>query len=462
MYTEPIVDAFGSRRFDTRSHVNVCTKPGGSSDHLIQSPSGCLQGLSEPLPEELWEPVFGIVSPGALLAFRAACLAFRKRLDDPNCEPLWRAAYLSEWRDNTSGRRACEQAVELWRHRFLARWWAHELWSTRLPTVSTLMGRKAHGGTVTCLALGECGVDADEGFAVSASDDSSLFLWRFACNGSRKRSGSPGVAQQHHRQSHYDFRCPQRSKQFHGHAGPVWCLWFNPEQDRVLSGGYDATIKSWSLSNERCEASLRGHGGWVRSLDVMRSGSIVVSGCSDGTLKIWNLESLQCLHTTQSPHNDARHSVECLTAIDEQRTFISCHSGLRHLLRWDIETSQHTESFEGHEADVYAVHADGPSALLVSGSKDRTIKVWDTRTQSSSSIQTLRAHSAAVLDLKLRGNRIVSASRDKTVRMWDIRLPSVPLATFEGHSAEVYCVDFRDRMVLSGSRDTSLKIWTVV
>jgi len=257
-------------------------------------------------------------------------------------------------------------------------------------------------------------------------------------------------------------RCPQRSKQFHGHAGPVWCLWFDQDQDRLLSGGYDATVKLWSLSNERVEATLRGHEGWVRSLAVMQAGRTVVSGSSDGILKIWNLDSLQCLHTTTAPNGDPRHSTECLASADERRMLVSGHSGMRHLLHWDIETSQHTESFVGHEGDVYALHAHGPSSLLISGSKDRTIKVWDTRAPSEGCVSTLRAHTGAVLDLKLRGNRVVSASMDKTVRMWDIREPSVPLATFEGHSAEVHCVDFRDRMVLSGSRDTSLKVWTVV
>merc|ERR1719330_1819028 len=188
----------------------------------------------------------------------------------------------------------------------------------------------------------------------------------------------------------------------------------------------------------------------------------MVSGGSDGLLKFWNLEMRQCLHSAGPPNGDLRYSTVCLAAVEHQDALLSGHSEMRHLLRWDLATMQSRGSFAGHDDDIYAIHAEGPSSLLVSGSKDRTVRVWDTRTPNSHCVNVLRAHTGAVLDLKLRGNRLVSASMDKTVRMWDIRQPQVPISTFEGHSGEVHCVDFRDRMVLSGSRDTSLKVWTVV
>jgi len=257
-------------------------------------------------------------------------------------------------------------------------------------------------------------------------------------------------------------RCPQRAKQFYGHAGPVWCLWFDPDKDLLLSGGYDATVKVWSLSGERCEATLRGHDGWVRSLDVIQCGRRVVSGGSDGMIKLWSLETMHCLQTSGPPSGDPRHSCHCIAALEEEGVLLSAHSGMHHLLRWDLETMAATTSFVGHADDVYAMHYEASSHLLVTGSKDKTVRLWDTRTPSGKCITSLGAHTGAILDLKLRGNRVVSGSMDKTVRMWDIREAGKPLATLEGHSAEVHCVDFRDRMVLSGSRDTSLKVWTVV
>merc|ERR1712150_216365 len=187
-----------------------------------------------------------------------------------------------------------------------------------------------------------------------------------------------------------------------------------------------------------------------------------VSGSSDGRLKIWNLETLHCLRSDGPPNSDPRHSALCLAVLEDRNTLLSAHSSMSHLLRWDMETMQACESFRGHDDDVYALHTDGPSSLLVSGSKDRTVRVWDARLPDGRCVGVLRSHTGAVLDLKLRGNRVVSASMDKTLRMWDIRRTDAPIATLEGHSEDVHCVDFQDRLVLSGSRDTSIKVWTVV
>ncbi|CAE8601899.1 unnamed protein product [Polarella glacialis] len=446
-------------RGTTRIRAADATTPGATAADASRS---------EPLPPEIWEVVFRAASPSLLCNLRAGCRSWRDRLDSPETEWLWEAAYCSEWR---AGERASdrEDASSPWRYRFLARWWTHSRWGSRQPTVCTLMGKNAHGGTVTCVSLGECG-DSGEGHALSASDDGSVFLWRFSPSVAANAQGNSGVssqhavAQQHHRQCRGDdVRCPQRVKQFYGQHGPVWCLWYDQQQELLLSGGSDATVKVWNPTSERCEATLRGHEGWVTCLGAMQAGRVLASGGSDGILKFWNLESRQCLSSYGPPGGNPKHSMSCLATVEAQGAVLTGHSFLRHLLRWDLETMQCRESFAGHEGDIYAIHAEGPSPMFVSGSKDRTVRVWDPRAPPDKCcVGVLRGHTGAVLDVKLRGNRAVSASMDKTVRMWDIRQSAAPLATLEGHSAEVHCVDFRDRMVLSGSRDTSLKVWTVV
>jgi len=223
MRAEPIPDGLWLRLFDSQNKelqrrrrsasYNFKAAPRHrtpSSPARSRSAARCAKPISEPLPQELWENVFRVVPPGLLCTLRAVCRGWRAQLDDRKNDSLWKAAYLSEWLDSKM-----ESSRNMWRSRFLARWWAHGRWGSRLPTVCTLMGKKAHCGTVTCVALGECGLDSGEGSALSASDDGSLFLWRFSQAGSRRRAGStaPVVAQQHHMQCRgSDVRCPQRAK----------------------------------------------------------------------------------------------------------------------------------------------------------------------------------------------------------------------------------------------------------
>mmetsp|Transcript_73987 Transcript_73987/g.154245 ORF Transcript_73987/g.154245 Transcript_73987/m.154245 type:complete len:483 (-) Transcript_73987:387-1835(-) len=414
------------------------------------------------LPPEIWEACFPFAQPSDLPSLRATCRSWQSKLDEVAHECLWEAAYQAEWPARGAGNWKSEASVNLWRLRFLTRWGPHARWCHRSPTVCTLMGKKAHNGTVTCIALGDVAMDTGECSAVSASDDGAVFLWRF----SRTAGGHQlpnGVAQQHHRQCQgVDVRCPSRAKQFYGHAGPVWSLCYRPEASLLLSGGYDATIKSWSLHGERCEATLRGHDGWVTAMQCMQHRPRLISGSSDGMLKIWSLEDFRCTHTAQPPNSSTRHSTNGMALLEGHNSIVCAHSGMQELLQSDLETMVPVAIHQGHTQDIYSVHAEEGSRMLVSGSKDRTVRIWDARTPQAPAVAMLAAHTGAVLAVKCRGQRVVSASMDKTVRLWDLRSIHAPLSTMEGHSAEVHSVDFHDRMILSGSRDTSVKVWTVV
>lgn len=54
---------------------------------------------------------------------------------------------------------------------------------------------------------------------------------------------------------------------------------------------------------------------------------------------------------------------------------------------------------------------------IVSGSSDKTIKVWNMRTNSPWSVMTLVGHSGTVRCLHLSGNRLVSGSSDFTIKV---------------------------------------------
>lgn len=94
---------------------------------------------------------------------------------------------------------------------------------------------------------------------------------------------------------------------------------------------------------------------------------------------------------------------------------------------WSLGASQGvkqpalTRTFYGHTKSVAAVTFSPSSNLLVSGSKDKTVRLWDTT--SGSALQTLSGHDMQVEDLSFApdGRLVASASADDTVRLWDVR-----------------------------------------
>jgi len=57
---------------------------------------------------------------------------------------------------------------------------------------------------------------------------------------------------------------------------------------------------------------------------------------------------------------------------------------------------------------------------VISGSADRTIKIWDIDPKSKDIIQTLTGHSGTILCLAYskKSDTIFSGSTDKTLRIW--------------------------------------------
>ncbi len=119
-------------------------------------------------------------------------------------------------------------------------------------------------------------------------------------------------------------------------------------------------------------------------------------------------------------------------------------------------------TLEGHSGWICAVRVTSDGGRIVSGSKDRTLRVWDV--ESGVCLRTLEGHSGDVLSLDLTpdGRCAVSGSEDHTLRVWDME-SGVCLRILKGHSWGVSCVSVAPdgRRALSGSRDKTLRVWDV-
>jgi WD40 repeat protein len=115
-------------------------------------------------------------------------------------------------------------------------------------------------------------------------------------------------------------------------------------------------------------------------------------------------------------------------------------------------------TFDGHLSAVNAVAFSPNGAMALSGSDDRTLKVWDVATGEE--FRTFGAHSNSVRSVAFSpdGRTGLSGSADNTVQLWGEQR-----RILTGHSDEVRSVAFSPdgRSVLSGSSDKTLKLWDV-
>ena len=113
-----------------------------------------------------------------------------------------------------------------------------------------------------------------------------------------------------------------------------------------------------------------------------------------------------------------------------------------------------------HTSSVRGCAFSPDSRRLVSASRDKTLRVWDTK--SGAEIATLVGHRDWVAECAYSadGKRMLSASMDTTLKIWDAE-SLTELVSLVGHSAGVTSCAFSpdDERVVSGSLDSTLKVW---
>jgi hypothetical protein len=129
---------------------------------------------------------------------------------------------------------------------------------------------------------------------------------------------------------------------------------------------------------------------------------------------------------------------------------------------WDAATGRVIRTFSGHSDFVASVAFSPDGKQVISGSNDKTLKLWDIATGRV--IRTFSGHSDWVNSAIFSpdGKQVISGSNDKTLKLWDVA-SGREIRTFTGHSDFITSVAFSPdgKQVISGSNDKTLKLWDI-
>ena len=392
---------------------------------------------------------------------------------------VWFREYYRYW-DPESRTKSVTQSLKIapcrrsgpnntWKHKCQERAKIETKWDTGRPLVTTLTG---HQGTVTCLGMvevealtptqkrSECSMRR----MVSGSDDGSLILWTAKIKSKDTTNNNNILYQQHHRQA----GTSRRIRAFQGHGGPVWTLHIHGNS--LFSGSYDKTVKMWNINTGECLKTLRGHTGWVSSLDMTstKEDNRLISGSWDATVNIWNPITGILLKTIPPVNNS--DAVYCLKIDCANTRHVAIGGRLPDVHVIDIEQQQSLRQslriFKGHCKSVNSLHMDRSCEYgrLVTGSSDKTVKVWDDR--STNCVGTFR-HGDAVMAVVQEGYKVISGCYDKTIRIFDLRRlseskqmnSSCEVRKLAVHSDAVFSlmIDYENNSITSGSADHTIK-----
>jgi len=177
-----------------------------------------------------------------------------------------------------------------------------------------------------------------------------------------------------------------------GKKSYVECATFLPDGSGLVTGSSDGFIEIWDpdtrytdlrqdLPYQKADEILL-HDAAVLALAVSNDGTMLSTGSADGMIKVWKVDDGKCLRLFENAH---RGAVSCLAfSSDASHVLSGSHDST--LREFGLRASRMLKEFRGHGSYVnscayVATEGRGTSStlLVVSGSADGTVRVWDGR-----------------------------------------------------------------------------------
>ena len=235
---------------------------------------------------------------------------------------------------------------------------------------------------------------------------------------------------------------------------PINVVCWTPEGRRLLTGSSSGEFTLWNSMSFNFETIMSAHDSAVRTAVWSHDDTHLISTDQDGIVKYWqrNLNNIKIIQAHDAAIRDLAFSPtdsKFVTASDDASLKV-----------YDFVEGVQDLTLLGHGWDAKTVDWHPTKGLVVSGSKDHTIKFWDPR--SGRCLTTLHGHKTTISGTTFQptgtNDLLATCARDTVARIFDIRMMRdiMLLRGNDSHITTLCWHPIHPSLISTGSNDGTL------
>ena len=243
------------------------------------------------------------------------------------------------------------------------------------------------------------------------------------------------------------------------HGSPIQCLAMSQDGRFIAGGGYNDPVRIWDAASGKEHLQLPEP--WIEAAVFTKGAGQILTGGKLKTVRVWNL-----LSGKEDAQLTGHQAAITALAVSTDNILIASASQDGTIILWEtgIKTVNKLAEFKGHTDKVtgLAFSTDLDSIYLVSGSADRTVRIWSTVQKKM--LHQLDAGTSVTSVGFIDDKTIASAGDENQIRLWNAA-DGKALAPLPGHRGGVAALatsrSATIKRLASSGADGTIRLWEI-
>ena len=208
-----------------------------------------------------------------------------------------------------------------------------------------------------------------------------------------------------------------------GHSFDVASMGFNMDSSMLASGGQDGKVKVWDTSNGSLIVTFTEHISKVTDIKFASSkANVLISASLDGTVRAYDLVKYRNFRIMTTPQPcqflsvavDFSGEIVCAGTMDPYSIYV-----------WSLKTGDLVDVLSGHTGPVSSLAFSSVKDLLVSGSWDKTVKLWTLYAKKHDPESFEHTSEIVSVDLTPDDKEVAASTLNGEIYTWDVESGSL-------------------------------------